>query len=256
MTVIKNICCALMLISLFSGCGTVQPERVEKIFQTNSANSMKKDYKDISKQLIVLKDKLDKRNPNAYNRTISNAIYTNINNLTNGVSLKFNQVPLNSYKDYLQIAFSKLDVQNRNDFLILGLYKEMYDAYDVKEGHQITALTYNKKKLQNLYQNLQIIKWKINNDKNANGEYLFLTWQNNWQIELEHALKQNQIQTYEDIMNLYSIKEGKESLFSQSNTSFEVVLTNMINRVKISLETVGGEPIDVGIEALSIFIFL
>jgi hypothetical protein len=199
---------------------------------------------------------LDKRNPNAYNRTISNSIYTNIGNLTNGVSLKFNHVPLNTYKDYLQIAFSKLNIQNRNDFLILGLYKEMYSAYDVKEGHQVTALSYDKKKLENLYQNLQIIKWKISNDKDANGEYLFLTWQNNWQIELERALKQNKIKTYEDIMNLHSIKDGHETLFSQSNTSFEVVLTSMISRVKRSLETVGGEPIDVGIEALTIFIFL
>jgi hypothetical protein len=217
---------------------------------------MKQDYMELGKQLIVLKDKLDKRNPNAYNRSISNSIYTNMNNLTNNVRLKFNHVPLNTYKDYLQIAFSKLDVQNRNDFLILGIYKEIYDAYDVKEGHQITALTYDKKKIKNLYQNLQILKWKLSNDKNARGEYLYLTWQNNWQIELERALKQNQIQTYEDIMNLYSIKEGRESLFSQSNTSFEVVLTSMISRVKTSLETLGEEPIDIGIEAMTIFIFL
>ncbi|MFA6789509.1 MAG: hypothetical protein WCR15_07485 [Arcobacteraceae bacterium] len=245
------------MVFLFAGCTSVSQDRVERVFQTNSANSMKKDYKELSKQLIVFKDKLDKRNPSAYNRTISNAIYTNMNNSTNGVTLKFNNVKLNSYKEYLQMAFSKIDIQNRNDFLVLGLYKEIYEAYDIRNGHQLTALTYNKQKLQNLYQNLQIVKWKLSTGRDAKDEYLFLTWQNNWQIELETALKQNQIHTYDDILNLRSIKEGHESLLSQSNASFEVILTSMISRVKTSLETIGVEPVDVGIEAVkTMFIFL
>lgn len=254
---IKNLFFGVFLVSLLGGCTSVSQDKVEKVFQTNSANSMKQDYKELGKQLIYLKDRLDKRNPNAYNRTISNAIYTQINNLTNGVSLKFNNVKLNSYKEYLQIAFSKVDIQNRNDFLILGIYKEMYEAYDIRNGHQLTALTYNKQKLQNLYQNLQIVKWKLSTARNSKDEYLFLTWQNNWQIELEAALKQNQIHTYEDILNLRSIKDGHESLLSQSNASFEVILTSMISRVKISLETIGVEPVDVGIDTMkAMFIFL
>lgn len=254
---IKNLFFGVFLVSLLGGCTSVSQDKVEKVFQTNSANSMKQDYKELGKQLIYLKDRLDKRNPNAYNRTISNAIYTQINNLTNGVSLKFNNVKLNSYKEYLQIAFSKVDIQNRNDFLILGIYKEMYEAYDIRNGHQLTALTYNKQKLQNLYQNLQIVKWKLSTARNSKDEYLFLTWQNNWQIELETALKQNQIHTYEDILNLRSIKDGHESLLSQSNASFEVILTSMISRVKISLETIGVEPVDVGIDTMkAMFIFL
>lgn len=254
---IKNLFFGLFFMLLLMGCASVSPEKVEKVFQTDSANSMKQDYKELRKQLIFLKDRLDKRNPNAYNRTISNAIYTQINNLTNGVSLKFKNVKLNSYKEYLQMAFSKVNIQNRNDFLILGMYKEIYEAYDIKSGHQITALSYNKQKLQNLYQNLQIIKWKLSTAKNANDEYLFLTWQNNWQIELETALKQNKIKTYDDILNLKSIKEGHESLFSQSNPSFEVIISTMINRVKISLETIGVEPVDVGIDTLrAMFLFL
>jgi hypothetical protein len=245
------------MVSFFGGCTSVSQDRVERVFQTNSANSMKKDYKELSKQLIVFKDKLDKRNPNAYNRTISNAIYTNMNNSTNAVSLKFNNVKLNSYKEYLQMAFSKTEIQHRNDFLVLGLYKQIYEAYDIGNGHQLTALSYNKQKLQNLYQNLQIVKWKLSTARNAKDEYLFLTWQNNWQIELETALKQNQIHTYDDILNLRSLKEGQESLLSQSNASFEVTLTSMISRVKISLETIGVEPIDVGIDTMKvIFIFL
>ncbi len=61
----------------------------------------------------------------------------------------------------------------------------------------------------------------------------------------------------EDILNLRSIKDGHESLLSQSNASFEVILTSMISRVKISLETIGVEPVDVGIDTMkAMFIFL
>lgn len=254
---IKNVCLSVLLISLFSGCISATQERVEKLLQTNSANTMKKDYVEVTKELILLKDKLDKRNPSAYNKEIANEIYTQINNLTNTVDLKYETLPLNSYKDYLQIAFSKFDIKNRNDYLILGLYKEIYDAYDIQNGHQLTALTYDKDKLLNLYQNLQILKWKLSTARDAKDEYLYLTWQNNWQIELEKRLKQKEIKTYDDILNLKYIKEGKESLFSQSNTSFEVILTTMINRVKGSLETLGVEPVDVGLEVVkTVFIFL
>jgi len=242
---------------LFSGCISATQERVEKMLQTNSANSMKKDYTQITKELIVFKEKLDKRNPSAYDKDFSNQIYTEINNLTNTRNLAYENIQLHTYKEYLQIAFSKFEIKNRNDYLILGLYKEIYDAYDIQSGHQITALTYDKNKLQNLYQNLQILKWKLNTARDVKDEYLFLTWQNNWQIELEKRLKQKEIKTYDDILNLKYIKEGKETLFSQSNMSFEVLLSSMMYHVKNSLETLGVEPVDVGLEAVkTMFIFL
>lgn len=254
---IRNIFLGIVIIALFSGCISATQERVEKLLQTNSANSMKKDYTQMIKELIIFKDKLDKRNPSAYDKMFSNQIYTEINNLTNTLTLKYENIQLHTYKEYLQIAFSKFEIKNRNDYLILGLYKEIYDAYDIQSGHQITALTYDKNKLQNLYQNLQILKWKITTARDAKDEYLFLTWQNNWQIELEKRLKQKEIKTYEDILNLKYIKEGKETLFSQSNMSFEVLLTSMLYHVKNSLETVGVEPVDVGLEVVkTMFIFL
>lgn len=254
---IRNLCVFILFVLFFSGCISQTQNRVEKLLQTNSANSMKKDYTEVTKQLIVLKDKLDKRNPSAYDKEMANAIYTQINNLTNTINLTYGTLPLNSYKDYLQIAFSKFEIKNRNDYLIMGLYKEIFDAYDIQNGHQITALSYDHDKLQNLYQNLQILKWKLSTARDAKDEYMFLTWQNNWQIELEKRLKQKEIKTYDDILNLKYIKEGKESLFSQSNTSFEVILTTMINRVRGSLETLGVEPVDVGLEVVkTVFIFL
>jgi hypothetical protein len=254
---VRNIFFGIVAVVLFSGCISATQERVEKMLQTNSANSMKKDYTQITKELIVFKDKLDKRNPSAFDKTVSNQMYTEINNLTNTLNLPYENIQLHTYKEYLQIAFSKFEIKNRNDYLILGLYKEIYDAYDIQSGHQITALTYDKNKLQNLYQNLQILKWKLSHAKDAKDEYLFLTWQNNWQIELEKRLKQKEIKTYEDILNLKYIKEGKETLFSQSNMSFEVLLSSMMYHVKNSLETLGVEPVDVGLEAVkTMFIFL
>jgi len=254
---IRNIGFIIVLISFFSGCISATQDRVEKLLQTNSANSMKKDYTGITKELIVLKDKLDKRNPNAYNKVVANQMYSELNNLTNTLFLSYEKTKLNSYKEYLQIAFSKFEIQNRNDYLILGLYKEVYDAYDIKNGHQVTALTYDKEKLQNLYQNLQILKWKLNHARDAKDEYLFLTWQNNWQIELEKRLKQKEIKSYDDLLNLKFIKEGKESLLSSSNSSFEVILTTMMNRVTNSLEILGVEPVDVSLDVLkTVFMFL
>ena len=257
MATIRNIGFIIVLISFFSGCISATQDRVEKLLQTNSANSMKKDYTGITKELIVLKDKLDKRNPNAYNKVVANQMYSELNNLTNTLFLSYEKTKLNSYKEYLQIAFSKFEIQNRIDYLILGLYKEVYDAYDIKNGHQVTALTYDKEKLQNLYQNLQILKWKLNHARDAKDEYLFLTWQNNWQIELEKRLKQKEIKSYDDLLNLKFIKEGKESLLSSSNSSFEVILTTMMNRVTNSLEILGVEPVDVSLDVLkTVFMFL
>jgi hypothetical protein len=232
-------------------------QTLERFLQTNAANSIKKDYVDITKQLLLFKEKLDLRNPKAYDKTLSPKLYSQIDNLTDEITLPFFNTPVNNYKEYLQIAFSKTNIQNRNDFLILGLYKHIYDAYDIAKGHQLTAFSYDEHKLQTLYQNLQILKWKITTNKDIDENYLFLTWQNNWQIELQKRLKNGENITFEDLQELKFIQEGKETLFSKSNSSFEILLTNMTNRVKSSLETLGVEPVDVGLDALkTMFIFL
>lgn len=257
MVLLKQIIFAGLFISLFSGCYSATQDRVEKLLQTDAANIIKNDYKSVVKQLVIFKEKLDKRNPKAYSKTNAPIIYTQLDNLQNTFNLKYANNDLVKYKEYLQIAFSKSEVEHRNDYLVLGLYKLIYDAYDIEEGHQITALSYDEEKLQRLYQNLQILKWKIKTDRDLNNDYLFLTWQNNWQIELEQKLKKGQEPTYEDLKNLKFIKDKKESLFSASNTSFEVLLTIMSQRVQNSLETMGVEPVDLGIEAVkSVFLFL
>lgn len=245
-----------LFLLLFSGCVPKQ-DVVENIFQTNSATIVKKDYKRTLQHLLMLKSKLDKRNPNSYNKEISNKIYSQIDALNNGFYLKYKNKDIKNYKEYLQIAFSKTNIEHRNDYLILGLYYMIYDAYDIKDGHQLTALLYDREKLQRLYHNLQIFKWKFKTAKDLDETYLFLTWQNNWQIELEKKVKNGLQPSWTDIQNLHFIKNNKESIFDHSNFSFEVLLTQMIDNTHESLDLLGVEVTEMSVEAITtVFLFL
>lgn len=247
---------AFFALLIFTGCAP-QKESVQTFFQTDSATSIKKDYAFSIAALKKLKVKLDKRNPKAYDKTLVKSINSLLMNLDNNLHLNFQGQKVTSYKDYLQLAFTKDNIDNRNDYLILGLYYLMFDAYDIDEGHQITALSYNTEKLEKLHKNLQIIKWKLKYAKDINLNYLFLTWQNNWQIELEKKIKQGYNPSWKELQGLAYIKNGKESFFAASNFSFEVLLTQMIDRVGGTLVVLGITPEEMTLEALkTIFIFI
>lgn len=257
MVYVKNIFIVILTVSLFTGCLSVKQEQLEEVFQSNSAVEIKKDYQAISKLLLQFKEKIDKRNPSAYDKEISGSIYTQIDTLKNDITLKFMGKEITSYKGYLQIAFSKDNIKNRNDYLIIGLYKMLYDAYDIENSYKITAFSYDEQKLQRLYKNLQILKWKIKVDKDLEENYLFLTWQNNWQLELEKKIKNGVNLSWDEIQNLEYLKNKKESIFSYSNFSFETTLTLMNYRVQMSLKKLGVEPTEMSIKAIkSLFIFL
>lgn len=246
----------LFTLLVFTGCAP-QKESVQTFFQTDAATAIKKDYAFSINALKQLKIKLDKRNPRAYDKTLLKSINSLITNLDNDLHLNFQGQKVTSYKDYLQLAFSKDSLENRNDYLILGLYYLIYDAYDIEEGHQITALSYNTEKLTKLHKNLQIIKWKLKYSKDINGNYLFLTWQNNWQVELEKKIKKGYQPSWKELQNLEYLKSGKETIFAASNFSFEVLLTQMTDRVGRTLEILGITPEEMTLEALkTIFIFI
>ena len=102
-----------------------------------------------------------------------------------------------------------------------------------------------------------MIKWKIRTAKDTNDNFLFITWQNNWQIELHEKVKKGINPTWEVLENLPSIKNGKESLFDHSNPNFEILLNHMIAHVKNSARTIGDEPVDIGLNAMiSLVLFL
>lgn len=242
----------IVFIFIFSGCSNSQ-SKVKEFFQTDNATHIKKDYHEIIKLLSSYKKKLDIRNPNNYDKNFAHYIETEFQEGTNHLFLKNNDKYINDYKTYLQMAF-KSDIKNRNDYLILGLYKQIWQAYKLNESHQITALSYNQKELETLYYTLNVLRWKINTKKDTNGNYLFLTWQNNWQIELEQRIRNGEKPSWALIQNLNYILEEKETIYSQSNFNFNVLISQMIFSVNNSLKILGAAPLDITIEAMKGFV--
>jgi len=158
----------------------------------------------------------------------------------------------------LRIAFDKnSNIPDRDDFLIIGLYKLIWETYKVGDGHQITTLTYDQEAFTKLYYYLEVIKWKVKTAKDKNDNYLFLTWQNNWQVEFQNRLHAGEQPSWEMLQNLAYIKSHKESISDPSNFNFEILLSQIIFQVKNSARLIGKEPVDIGIDAMiSLVLFL
>jgi hypothetical protein len=236
-----------LIYLLFTGCSTTS-SRVGEFFQTNGAKLIQRDYKNMNELLISLKKKLDARNPHAYNKKQDFYIYKEIRDNTNSLFYQYKGNYIKDYDKYLKIAFSKdTSIKYRNDFLILGLHKLLYQAYKQSSSHHLTTLGYDPKEFQKLYYYLQVINWKLKTDKDDRKHYLFLTWQKNWQIELQEDKSKA-------IKNLSSIRNKKETIFEPSNFSFEIIFNQMFFHVKNSARIVGEEPLDLSISAMSTFV--
>ena len=244
---------SFLIILLLSGCTNSSP-KVQEFFQTDNATHIQDDYRNIVKLLIKYKKKLDLRNPQSYNKKFSNYMYKEFQDYTNFLHLKENDKYIENYNRYLKIAFKK-ETKLRSDYLILGLYKQFWFAYEQNETHQITTLSYDQEALKTLFYTLKVIKWKINTKKDENGNYLFLTWQNNWQIELKKQLDNGKQASWKLIENLKHIKNGQENLYSPSNPNFEILMSEMIFRVENSLKILGEEPLDISMEAMKSLVF-
>ena len=246
----------LVLYIIFSGCSLNQTS-VQKVFQTNNAQSLNSNYSEITKLIIKYKIKLDKRNPKSFNKDISSKIIKNIKNSTSIVINISKTEELESYTDYLSYAFDiNSNAKYISDYLIVGLYKGVYDAYMMNSKHKITAFDYDIIKLKKLYKNLQIMQWKIKHAKNIDKNYLFLTWQLNWQVELLNIYNKKNYIDYKDIARLEYIKNKKETIFDSSNNSFEVTMHQILEHIKNSIETLGEEPETLTLKALTSAIFL
>lgn len=251
--VVRNLILTFGLLLLFSGC-LPKSEDVKSVFQTNSATIIKKDQERLQSLLLDFKKKLDLRNPRAFSEQNRDKINFLIKNSNKKFLLKYKNTVLENYKDYLQLAFSKDDIQIRNDYLILGIYYLIDHAYDLSTSYKVGAFEYDREKLDRLYKNLQIIKWKIKVNKDLNNDYLFLTWQNNWQIEFDKKLRKNKNFSYKKLHELKYIKEKKETILDPSNFSFEVLLTKMIDSAENSLRALGEEPKELTVKAMFLFL--
>lgn len=246
--------CALLGLLLFLGCSSSQ-EKLGEVLQSKGAAQMHKDFKKISENLIAYKEKLDLRNPKAYSKEAKESIIHEIKLTRNTLSITYNGKKLSTYDDYLRVAFDKTKtVTERNDFLIVGLHKLLCETYQIDKGHQITTLSYQQEAFKRLYYYLEVIKWKMRNAKDKEGNYLFVTWQNNWQIELAQKLKTGAHPSWEMLESLPSIQTGKETIFDPSNPNFEILMNHMIDHVKNSARIVGDEPVDIGINAMISFV--
>jgi hypothetical protein len=244
--------CVLSFLCLsFQGCA-VNQKSLKKIVQTSAATEIDKYKDEVIKDLKEYKRKLDLRNPYSFSHELQDKIYQEIDAGKNTIQLTYKEKNLVTENEYLFYAFAPEPIKNRNDLLILGLYKLIYKAYDLSNSHKFAALEYNSKYLQELYRYLQVIRWKIRTDKGRNGQYLFLTWQNNWQIEL----MKSDATDLNIIRELPYIKNQRETLYDHSNFSFENILTRMLVNVRYSLEETNIEPYEMSLSALRTFVFI
>lgn len=241
----------LVLVSVFQAC-SVTKETLQSVVQTDSASQIVNFKNETLDLLVNYKKKLDLRNPNAYNRELAKNIYFQISTNQNYINIIQDKKKLKTSQEYLHYAFSKDKVKNRNDFLIIGLYKLIYNAYNLNEEHHFTSLQYNKTEMIKLYKYLQVIRWKIRTSKDSSGKYLFNTWQNNWQLELMQKDDSN----LNIIKELKYIKSKKESIYDSSNFSFENIISEMLVNIKHTLKEINVEPYDMSISAIKSFVFI
>jgi hypothetical protein len=223
---------------------------VKSIFQTDGATAVKMQADILRNKLFKYKVKLNKRNPNYYSKKYSRAITNEIKNSTNNLTLELlKNKTYATYKEYLNIAFTPKYVKNRNDYLIVGIYKLIYWAYTIERSHTLTAMQYDINKIQEANKMMQIIQYRIQTAKDENGNYLFITWQRPWQIEVLKKINKNK--------NIDLNKYTKEQLLYRSNMSFQVISSSMIFTLQETLRYLGAEATNLSKSAIKgIFIFL
>ncbi len=240
----------LFCIIFLQGCNQ-NNITIRKLIATDNAIQMEKNYEEITSLLIRYKKNLDKRNPKSFNKQWKKTIARDMKNKKNISLYDFKD----NYNKYLKQAFNqKINIKNRNDLLVIGLYKLLYSSYGVNND-KYTALSYKMKNLKDFSDILQIIRWQIKYKKDLNNNYLFLTWQNNWQIELakKTSLKNP---NYKLIKNLASIQKKDENIFNSSNMFFETILSTILYINNDSIKRLGGEPNELTLKTLKFFVFL
>lgn len=234
---------------VFSTNGCSQKD-VHAVFQTNGASIVREHTSVLQRLLIKYYEKLNKRNPIYTTKIERIPILYDINNRKNNATLPLlNNKKDATYKDYLNMAFNKNGVKNRNDYLIAGIYKMFYWAYEIDRSHTVTTMQYDPKRIQEANKMMQIIQYRIQHEKDKKGNYLFLTWQHNWQLEVlqsTHGNKKLDVNKYE-----------KETLLQCSNLDFRIISEVMIFTLQESLRYLGKESTNLGVQAVkSVFIFL
>lgn len=251
-----NFAIGLFLLFAHSGCSTNQQNNsfAKSVFQTNGASGVRENKDLLIKSLLAYSEKLNKRNPSHYSKKYSVYINSDIKNHTNRFImplLRTKRKP--TYKDYLNIAFNKKYIKDRNDYLIMGIYKLLYWAYEMDRSYTVTTMQYDLAKIQKANEVMQIVQYRIRTAKDIDGNYLFLTWQRAWQVDLLKKINKKSLVSQDLTLQCYDTK----LLLSSSNMSFEVISSNMIYTIQRTLRSLGAEANNLSASALkSVFIFL
>ncbi len=217
----------------------------KNLIKTNREIKIEDYLKDIDTLLLKFYEKLNKRNPSNFDKRNEKAIKEAL--------LKSKYIVVKNYEhNPVEIVKLSLDrdkkVAFRNDYLIIGIHDMIYKVFK-RDDFKVTALSYDADKLNRLFLNLQIIFWQIGNYRDRDGNYLFLTWQSNWQIELQKALKAG-IPLKKAIVSLPSLKSGRESLLEPCNMSFSMIYAKILYIVEKIIKESGGEPQEIGVSVL------
>ena len=241
----------MFLLLSISGCSSKKDDSfVKSIFQTNGAAAVRVHTDILRDSLLKYKVKLDKRNPSFYSKKDSIAINKEIKYSTGNVVLELlKNKPKATYKDYLNIAFSEGYVKNRNDYLVVGIYKLLYWAYTIERTHTITTMQYDVEKIQEANKMMQIIQYRVQKSTDKNGNYLFITWQRPWQVEVLKKINKDKDINFDSYT--------KEQLLYHSNMNFQVISSGMIFTLQETLRYLGAEGTNLSAQAIkSVLIFL
>ncbi len=247
----------LIIGFLFNGC-TGNPSEVQKIFQTDDTAHIQSDYHKSIKLILEYKKKLDKKNPNGYNKRFSYHLIENIQSSRDHIILHTSKGKvLKHYVEYFNYAFDTTNyVQYRNDYLIIGMYKLIHSIYMMEKQHKFISYEYDVDRLKNGYRNLQTLHWKISYNKYPNGNYIFNTWQKEWQIELLKQYNIKKLLDYRQIQKLPTIENSKESIFNPSDCTFSKLLNKIIYNVENSIGIIDLTPEELTKEVLSSAMFI
>ena len=213
---------------------------IKNLIKTNGEITIEGYLKDLDELIYQFYIKLNKRNPSNYNENAKENIKYALKNHT--------FIHLNGYDNnpvkILQLSLQREQtITNRNDYLIIGLHNMIYKAF-LRDKFKITALSYKLKNIEKLYTNLQILFWQVGTYKDKNGNYLFLTWQKNWQLELQKKIKKGQ-SLQSAMIEILSSKNVEKSFLEPSNMSFSMIYAKIFYIMEKIIKACGGEPKEV-----------
>ncbi len=212
----------------------------KNLIKTNKEIKIEEYLKDIDSLLLRFYKKLNKRNPNSFNKNNFSIIEDALKNGKYIYIRNFADTPVMIIKEALN---RDKKISFRNDYLIIGLHDMIYKAFK-RDDFKITALSYDLEKLNKLFLNLQIIFWQINTYKDRQGDYLFLTWQNDWQIRLSKKLKKGE--PFKKVVSNFS----EDELLKPCNMSFSMIYAKILYIIEKIIKERGGEPQEIGVNVL------